>query len=137
MPYTYDSKLVPRARVLRKEATPQERKLWYDYLNTYPVRFQRQKPIQTYIVDFYCHKAKLVIEIDGDQHGDPEQIAYDSHRTETLESLGLLVIRFTNAEVRSSFDAVCDTINRAVKHRLSEKDASSFQAPKTEFDDSE
>ena len=137
MPFSYDPKLIPRARELRKEATPQERKLWYGFLNNYPIRFQRQKAIRSYIVDFYCHKAKLVIELDGDQHGTPEQLTYDLHRTEVLESIGLSVIRFTNAEVRSSFDAVCDAINRAVKRRLSENDALVFQAPKTEFDDSE
>ncbi len=137
MPYSYNQKLVSRAKKLRKEATPQERKLWYDFLHDYPVRFQRQKPIQSFIVDFYCHKAKLVIELDGDQHGTPEQLTYDLHRTEALESIGLSVIRFTNAEVQTSFDAVCDAVNRAVKRRLSEQDAQAFQAPKTEFDDQE
>lgn len=65
---SYNKKNVVLARTLRKNATAQERHLWYDFLADYPVRFQRQKAIDEYIADFYCHRAKLVIEVDGSQH---------------------------------------------------------------------
>ena len=61
----YDKRNIPRAKELRKNMTPWERKLWYEYLRQYPVRFQRQKAIGEYIADFYCAKARLVIELDG------------------------------------------------------------------------
>lgn len=60
--------LTERARTLRKQMTPEERHLWYDFLRSYPVRFLRQKVIGNAIVDFYCAKATLAIELDGSQH---------------------------------------------------------------------
>ncbi len=68
MSLEYNKKLIPRAKELRKNMTKQENHLWYDFLRIYPVRFQRQKTIDNYIADFYCHKAKLIIELDGSQH---------------------------------------------------------------------
>ena len=68
MSLSYKCDNIPLAKTLRKNATPQEKHLWYDFLSTYPVRFQRQKAIDNFIADFYCHEAKLVIEIDGSQH---------------------------------------------------------------------
>ena len=70
MPLPYQEKLTPRARELRKKATKQENHLWYDYLKDYPIRFKRQKPISSFIADFYCHAARLVVELDGSQHYD-------------------------------------------------------------------
>ena len=64
-------KLKGRAQRLRKNMTPQERHLWYDFLSTYPVRFRRQRTVGPYIVDFYCAAASLVVEIDGSQHFEP------------------------------------------------------------------
>lgn len=69
--------------------TPQERKLWYDFLAKYPVRFQRQKVIAQYIADFFCASAHLVIEIDGGGHYTEEQQRYDERRTKVLQSFGL------------------------------------------------
>ncbi len=68
MSLKYNGKLIPRAKDLRKNATRQENHLWYDFLRTFPVRFQRQKAIDGFIADFYCHKARLIIELDGSQH---------------------------------------------------------------------
>ena len=66
-----------RAQILRKNMTKEERHLWYDFLKAYPIQFKRQYPIGNYIVDFYCYKARLVVELDGSQHCEPEAISYD------------------------------------------------------------
>ena len=107
-----------RARALRKEMTPQERHLWYDFLRTYPVRFRRQNAIGPYIADFYCHQAKLVIELDGSQHYEPEEEAYDNRRTAYLQELGIQVIRYGNNQINGEFREVCEQIDRIVKERL-------------------
>lgn len=93
------------ARLLRKLETPQEKKLW-NFLRTKPkdIKFRRQHPFKDYIFDFYCHKAKLVIELDGHQHKSNQQ--YDKDRTEVIESYGLKVIRFENREVDDNFEIV-------------------------------
>jgi len=114
MSLDYNKQLIPRAKELRHKATRQENHLWYDYLSTYPIRFQRQKAIGNYIVDFYCHKAGLVIEIDGSQHYTDEGIAYDNKRTAFLNSVGLRVIRFRNHDVDKSFEGVCLEIDKAI-----------------------
>ena len=115
MSLEYNKKLIPRAKELRRNMTRQEKHLWYDYLSSYPIRFQRQKTIGNYIVDFYRHKAKLVVEIDGGQHYSEEGLAYDFERTAVLNSLGLRVIRFSNIEVDNSFEGVCKTIHKSVQ----------------------
>jgi len=74
------------------------------------IRFRRQHPVRNFIVDFYCHSAYLVIEIDGSIHREEEQAERDVNRTYDLESLGLHVIRFTNEEVISDIDNVLKTI---------------------------
>ena len=114
MSLPYDKTLIGKARALRKRATPQENHLWYDFLRSYPVRFQRQKVIGAFIVDFYCHKARLAIELDGSQHYEPENAARDAMRTELLEQYGVTVLRFSNHEINTSFDAVCQAIDLAV-----------------------
>lgn len=98
--------------------TPQERKLWYEYLKNHKVRFQRQKPIGNYIVDFYSAKARLVIELDGGGHYDDEQIKKDNLRTFELNNLKLNVLRFTNTDVDKRFDDVCKYIDDIVKMYL-------------------
>lgn len=110
--------LAGRAKSLQKEMTPQERHLWYDFLRGYPVRFRRQTVIGNYIVDFYCHQVRLVIELDGSQHFDPKGITYDKARSEYLESLGLRVIRYANNQVNEEFRAVCENIDYFVKEAL-------------------
>ena len=98
--------------------TKEEKHLWYDFLSTHPVRFRRQEIIGHYIADFYCAKARLVIELDGSQHGFEEKEKYDAERTAFLESFGLTVLRFWNDEVNREFDAVCRTIDTALQEKL-------------------
>ncbi len=106
----YNPQLVERARAMRKNPTPAEQKLWVGFLRTFKPRFLRQRPIDNYIVDFYCAQLKLVIEIDGDIHFTDDGLAYDQARSHILEGYGLKVMRFTNTEVLENFDAVCATI---------------------------
>lgn len=110
----YNRENISRARELRKNMTPQEKKLWYDFLRVHEMRFQRQKCVGGFVADFYCHKAKLVIEIDGAQHYTPEGRKADEFRTEILEEFGLTVIRFTNGQVNENFRGVCEYINKIV-----------------------
>ena len=111
----YRPSLTPRARRLRRESTPSERRLWYEFLRYLPQKFTRQKPLATYVVDFYCSRQRLVIELDGDSHFNPAAHRYDAERTRVLEALGLRVLRFTNAEVMASFDSVCMEIRAALE----------------------
>lgn len=99
-----------RARALRYHMTEEEKKLWFQFLKGLPVKFNCQKVIAPYIVDFYCEEKGLVIEADGGQHYTPEALEYDARRTEFLESRGLKVLRFTNHEIKTNFDGVCTVI---------------------------
>jgi len=110
----YRRSLTPRARVLRRDGTPAERKLWYEFLRMLPEKFTRQKPLGAYEADFYCSSHRLVIELDGDSHF-VGNAAYDAVRTCQLASLGIRVVRFTNAEVLESFEGVCLKIEQALK----------------------
>ena len=112
---TYKKENIPLAKNLRKNMTPWERKLWYMFLKNYPVRFQRQKAIGNYIADFYCAKAKLIIELDGEGHYKTEKIKQDKERTENLEKYGIKVIRILNSDVDKNFEGVCDFIDLNVK----------------------
>ena len=116
----YNKQLVPLARQLRKEMTKEERHLWYDFLRTYPIRFSRQKVLGKYIADFYSAEAKLVIELDGSQHYEPDNAEKDQVRTAFLENYGLAIIRIPNNEVSSNFRGVCEYIDAAVKQSLSQ-----------------
>ena len=114
----YNSDLVPLAKELRKNMTPEERHLWYDFLKTYPVRFTRQKIVENYIADFYCASAKLVIELDGSQHYEESGLAKDRLRTEHIGKFGITVLRIPNNEVHTNFRGVCEYIDETVKQRL-------------------
>ena len=94
--------------------TQEERHLWYDFLKGLPVTFHRQKVIGQYIVDFYCASAKLVIELDGSQHFDAEGIAADAARDKYLNELGLIVRRYSNAEINQDFESVCLDIHNTI-----------------------
>ncbi|MAT38338.1 MAG: endonuclease [Ectothiorhodospiraceae bacterium] len=102
----YNPTLLEHARNLRKHATPEERKLW-KFLKSLPIRVLRQRPIDHYIVDFYIPAQNTVIEIDGGQHFSEVGKQMDSTRTKTLELYDLKVLRYTNLEIISEFDAVC------------------------------
>ncbi|KFI53739.1 endonuclease domain-containing protein [Bifidobacterium biavatii] len=114
----YQQANTPLARQLRKNMTPWERKLWYRFLRTHTLRWQRQTPVGRYIVDFYCAKAKLVVELDGSGHYTPEQQVKDAERTQELETVGLLVLRFANNQVDYRFDTVCTRIDRIARERV-------------------
>ena len=118
MSLPYQKKLIPRAQELRKKATKQENHLWYDYLKDHPIRFKRQKPISSFIADFYCHAARLVVELDGSQHYDEQGLIYDKERAAILEQYGVKVLRFSNLEVERNFQGVCTAIDLAVKERI-------------------
>lgn len=112
--YNHNKKLTPLAKTLRKNMTKEENKLWYQYLRQYPIRFLRQKVINNYIVDFYCSKAKLIIELDGGQHYEPTGINKDKNRDFELSQLGYKILRFSNIDVNSNFEGVCETINSTI-----------------------
>ena len=114
----YNKENIPLAKTLRKNMTPWERKLRYGFLRYYPVRFQRQKAIGNYIADFYCAKARLVIELDGGGHYTAELARKDEMRTKDLESMNLTVVRICNLDIDRNFSGVCEYIDLTVK-RLS------------------
>ena len=116
-----NEKLKKNAQMLRKSLIKEEAKLWYQFLCRYPLRFRRQYVIGNYITDFYCHQAKLVVELDGSQHCTPEKMEYDTSRTKYLESLGLRVLRFSNLDVLRLFHSVCETIDMEAKKRTNLK----------------
>ena len=107
---TYSKKLAGNAKTLRKNMTKEERHLWYDFLRSLPVMVHRQKVIGNYIVDFYIASARLVIELDGSQHYGAEGLCADESRDAYLKSLGLTVLRYSNADVNCRFQAVCEDI---------------------------
>ena len=110
--------LLGNARRLRREMTKEERKLWYEFLRQYPVRFARQKVLGRYIADFYCARAKLVIELDGSQHYIDTGPDKDRQRTEYLEQYGLRVVRIPNNAVTGNFTGVCEYIDLLVKEAV-------------------
>jgi very-short-patch-repair endonuclease len=113
-----DKTLKSYSRELRKNATKQENHLWYDFLRLCKPRFTRQRVIGKYIVDFYCHAAALVIELDGSQHYEPDAKEYDETRTAYLGALDLRVLRFANNEVDQDFEGVCTKINEEMNALL-------------------
>lgn len=114
----YNHKLLENARNLRKNMTRQEKHLWYDYLKNCSVKWYRQRVIDHYIVDFYCHKARLIVKLDGSQHYTADGEEYDEIRTEILEQYQLEVLRFSNHEVNQNFDSVCRMIEEKVKSKI-------------------
>ena len=114
----HNANLTKNAKALRKNMSREERHLWYDFLRTYPVRFLRQKVIDSYIVDFYCHEARLIVELDGSQHFEPPARKKDLERTVHLQSRGLTVIRFPNNAVNQDFRGVCESIDLCVTERM-------------------
>ena len=126
----YNKKNIPLAKQLRKNMTPWERKLWYEFLRSYPIRFQRQKAIGNYIVDFYCAKAQLVVELDGGGHYQNDRQAADAERTAVLENMGLKVIRICNLEISQNFRGVCEFLDLEVRKSLPQ--SASLTAPSSE-----
>jgi len=112
IPYRRDLKRPSQS--LRRDPSPAERKLWYEFLRALPIKFTRQKPLAHYIVDFYCAGERLAIELDGDSHYSDRAQEYDERRTMQLQAEGVKVVRFTNAEVMQDFEGVCGTILRII-----------------------
>jgi len=113
-----DNSQLENARRLRREMTPHERKLWYLFLRKYPVKIYKQRIIGRFIVDFYCASAKLVIEVDGSQHYEPQSMAYDTERSVFLSTLGLKVLRFSNRDIDRNFYGVCEQIDTTIQGRV-------------------
>ena len=111
----YNKNNIPLAKNLRKNMTPHERKLWYEFLRIYEMRFQRQKMIGNYIVDFYCAKIGLAIELDGGGHYTEMQIEKDTLRTKELEKMNVKVLRICNLDIDRNFYGVCEYIDMIVK----------------------
>lgn len=114
----YNKGNIDNARNLRKNMTRQEKHLWFDFLRDYPVKIYRQRNIGKYIVDFYCSKAKLAIEIDGEQHYERKAIIDDQVRSDEIGLFDVKVIRYTNADIDKNFDAVCVDIDAKIKRRI-------------------
>ena len=110
MKYNYNKNYVPLAQQLRKEMTPEEKHLWYDFLKKLPCTVNRQKNIGDFIVDFYITSKNIVIEIDGLQHTMPEHNEKDNERDFELSKLGIKVLRYTNKSINNNFKDVCDDI---------------------------
>ena len=115
---SYREDLKPKAQNLRKNMTQEEKHLWFDFLKAYPIQFRRQKPVNQYILDFYCSKAKLAVELDGSQHYETDAQKYDAERTKFLEEQGIEVLRFTNQEIKQHFPEVVKLIEEKVKERM-------------------
>ena len=105
------------ARNLRKNMTPQERKLWSLLRNKqfYNLSFRRQYPIGNYIVDFICWELKFIIELDGGQHNEPQNIEYDNKRTAFLNKQGLKVIRIWNNDVDNNIEGVFKKLSNFIE----------------------
>ena len=116
----YDPRMRERVQELRHKMTPMEKKLWYSFLRTYPVKMYKQRPIRTFVGDFYCPLARLVIELDGSQHYTEQGKEYDEQRTAILEQYGVQVLRFTNLDVDRHLDAVCAQIDSTIERRVAE-----------------
>ncbi len=110
-------KMLSRSQDLRKRMTTEENTLWYRFLRKYPLQFKRQYVVGNYIVDFFCYKARLIVELDGSQHCDPAGIEYDQKRTAFLESQGYQVVRISNLDVVRRFSSVCEAIDRIARQR--------------------
>ena len=114
----YNKDLVSNAQALRKNMTPEEKHLWYDFLKRLPMKTHRQYNIGNYIVDFYIPQKQLVIEIDGIQHLTKEHKENDQTRDKFLEGQGLKVLRFSNESIRKNFADVCRIISNHIEIRI-------------------
>lgn len=115
---SYNKDKIAFSREIRKNMTSCEKKLWYHYLRNYPVHIYRQKVIGEYIVDFYCAKARLVIEVDGGFHQSPQSVIEDNYRSRYLEDKGIYIFRVSNEDIESDFYETCERIDRAIQVRL-------------------
>ncbi len=113
----YNKKNINNAKIMRKEMTPWEGKLWHLYLKNMKPKIYRQRLIDSYIVDFYCPKARLAIELDGSQHREIDNIKYDEVRTQKLLKLNIEVLRFSNIDIDKHLREVVEYIIRKIDER--------------------
>ena len=126
-----DKRLIQFARALRHNSTDAERRIW-SYLRAERLNghgFRRQHPIGAYIADFYCHAARLVVELDGSQHHEPEAVAYDESRTAAMAAVGIEVLRFSDYDALMHSEAVARTILREIENRLGGKASALLNQP--------
>ena len=112
--YPYNKELTKYAKELRKNMTPEEKRLWYDFLRFLPMTVKRQYVVGNYILDFFIPSKNIAIELDGSQHYDFEAREADAVRDSMLSSVGIKVIRYTNVDVNSNFDGVVVDIMRTI-----------------------
>lgn len=112
-----NNQLVPYAHELLVRSTPEENKLWFLFLRNYKVPFCRQKIIGPFIVDFFSNKVRISIELDGSQHYEEKQKKKDTYRTRYIEMLEVKELRFSNHDIWTNFDGVCEVIDREVQKR--------------------
>jgi very-short-patch-repair endonuclease len=113
-----NKKMLNFARRLRRNMTRHEKHLWYDFLQRYPIKIYKQRIIDNFIVDFYCHSARLVIELDGSQHYSKQGELQDEKRRLILEEYGFYILRFSNTDIDENFEGVCYMIDKTIKERL-------------------
>ena len=116
----YNKKLVPNAQVLRKNMTPEEKHLWYDFLKRLPISVKRQHNIENFIVDFYVPEKKIVIEVDGIQHQANDMKVADSERDRILSLWGITVLRYSNESIKNNFTAITEHILSALNLTFSD-----------------
>ena len=114
----YNKEKIAFSRELRKHMTPCESKLWYQFLRNYPIKFRRQRIVGEYISDFYCAKAHLIIEIDGECHNSLQQTIYDKTRTNYLSQEYFRVLRISNEMLNNDFYQVCEYIDKVVQAQI-------------------
>ena len=107
------------AQSLRKNMTREEKHLWYDFFKKLNVVVNRQKVINNYIVDFCIPSARLIIELDGSQHYEPDSKIYDKQRDNFLRSQGYIILRYTNFDIKKNFDGVCSDILKHIERTSS------------------
>ena len=117
------------SQTLRKNMTKEEKKLWYGFLKDIPFTVNRQKPIDSYLVDFYCAELKLVIELDGSQHYSEKGRVRDSARDEHLRNSGNTVLRYPNSDIKENYEGVCVDIMRTIRE-LTGRDDIKFPCPR-------
>ena len=114
-----NARLTGNAKKLRGNMTKEERRLWHEFLKGLPITVHRQKVIKKYIADFYCAAADIVIELDGSQHYETDGIASDAERDAFFAEKGIKVLRYSNSEINTKFESVCESILQEIKKRIS------------------
>jgi very-short-patch-repair endonuclease len=127
-----NKRLTPNAQKMRKEMTPEEKHLWFDFLKKLPITVNRQKVIWRYIADFYIAKYRIIIEIDGAQHYDEQNREYDRERDNFFNDQGILVLRYTNKDINTRFEGVCSDIIKALESRYTSSPAEAGASPQGE-----